>query len=188
MKYIYELIGTFFLVLTVGLTVLNPDSAGLLAPLAIGSVLAVMVFAGAHVSGGHYNPAISLSVYIRGKLSVKDLGAYWLVQIIGAIIAVWKAFLAEFIFTFALCYVVLNTAYSKATKGNSYYGFAIGFTVLAGAYAVGPISGGAFNPAVALGITMLDMSFCANFWVFLFANLIGGTCAALVFKAAHSEK
>ena len=87
MKYIYELIGTFFLVLTVGLTVLNPDSAGLLAPLAIGSVLAVMVFAGAHVSGGHYNPAISLSVYIRGKLSVKDLGAYWLVQIIGAIIA-----------------------------------------------------------------------------------------------------
>lgn len=207
MKYIYELIGTFFLVLTVGLTVLNPDSAGLLAPLAIGSVLAVMVFAGAHVSGGHYNPAISLSVYVRGKLSVKDLGAYWLVQIIGAVIAawivmylkgtsqafpihfdVWKAFLAEFIFTFALCYVVLNTAYSKATKGNSYYGFAIGFTVLAGAYAVGPISGGAFNPAVALGITMLDISFWANFWVFLFANLIGGIWSALVFKAAYSEK
>lgn len=207
MKYIYELIGTFFLVLTVGLTVLNPDSSGLLAPLAIGSILAVMVFAGAHISGGHYNPAISLSVYVRGKLSAKDLGAYWLVQIIGAIIAawivmylkgtsqafpihfdVWKAFLAEFIFTFALCYVVLNTAYSKVTKGNSYYGFAIGFTVLAGAYAVGPISGGAFNPAVALGITMLEMSFWANFWVFLFANLIGGICAALVFKAAHSEK
>lgn len=207
MKYIYELIGTFFLVFTVGMTILNPDSAGTLAPLAIGSVLAVMVFAGAHVSGGHYNPAISLAVYLRGKLSVKDLGAYWLAQMIGAIIAAWvvmylkstspsfpmpfnvlKAFLAEFIFTFALCYVVLNTAYAKLTKGNSYYGFAIGFTVLAGAYAVGPISGGAFNPAVALGITMLNVSFWSNFWVFLFANLIGGVCAALVFKAAHAEK
>lgn len=208
MKYIYEFIGTFFLVFTVAMTVLNPDSAKLLAPLAIGSILAVMVFAGAHVSGGHYNPAISLAVYMRGKLPIKDLGIYWLVQIIGGIIAawtvmylkgtsqaetmyldVWRAFLAEFIFTFALCYVVLNTAYAKLTKGNSYYGFAIGFTVLAGAYAVGPISGGAFNPAVAIGITILNMSFWSNFWVFLFANLIGGACAALlVFKAAHAEK
>jgi aquaporin Z len=207
MKYIYELIGTFFLVFTVGMTVLNPDSASLLAPLAIGSVLAVMVFAGAHVSGGHYNPAVSLAVYMRGKLAVKDLGAYWLAQIIGGIVAAWivmylkgtsqalpmylnawKAFLAEFLFTFALCYVVLNTAYAKLTKGNSYYGFAIGFTVLAGAYAVGPISGGAFNPAVALGITILDMSLWSNFWIFLLANLLGGACAALVFKAAHTEK
>lgn len=206
MKYIYELIGTFFLVLTVGMTVLSPDSSGLLAPLAIGSVLAVMVYAGGHISGGHYNPAISLSVYLRGKLSIKNLGLYCLAQIIGAILAAWivmflkgtsravpmnfdigRAFLAEFFFTFALCYVVLNTAYVRLTKDNSYYGFAIGFTVLAGAYAVGPISGGAFNPAVALGITLLDISFWSNLWVFLFANLIGGACAAFVFKKAHPE-
>lgn len=206
MKYIYELIGTFFLVLTVGMTVLSPDSSGLLAPLAIGSVLAVMVYAGGHISGGHYNPAISLSVYLRGRLSLKNLGFYCLAQIIGAILAAWiviylkgtsqiapmnfnvgRAFLAEFVFTFALCYVVLNTAYVRLTKDNSYYGFAIGFTVLAGAYAVGPISGGAFNPAVALGITILDISFWSNLWVFLFANLIGGACAAFVFKKAHPE-
>jgi aquaporin Z len=207
MKYVYEFIGTFFLVFTVGMSVLDPNSAGLLAPLAIGSVLAVMVFAGGHVSGGHYNPAVSFSVFLRGKLSGKDLGRYWIVQWAAAVVAGYltiylkgfpaatsmhmdtiKALLAEFIFTFALCYMVLNTATSKETKGNSYFGFAIGFTVLVGAYAVGAISGGAFNPAVALGITIVNLTAWSNLWIFIVANFLGAACAAGIFKAAHPKE
>jgi len=206
MKYIYEFIGTFFLVFTVGMTVTEPHSAGILAPLAIGSVLAVMVFAGGHVSGGHYNPAVSFAVFLRGKLSSEDLWRYWIVQLVAGVVAgyltiyykgyptqpalsleTFKAFLAEFLFTLALCYVVLNVAIAKGTKGNSFYGFAIGFTVLAGAYAVGAISGAAFNPAVALGITIMQLSAWSNLWVFFLANLLGGACAALIFKGADQK-
>lgn len=206
MKYVYEFIGTFFLVFTVGMTVLEPLSAGILAPLAIGSVLAVMVYAGGHISGGHYNPAVSLAMYLRGKLLLNDLWIYWIAQIGAAITAalvtiyfkdntpvvpmginVVKAFIAEFLFTFALCYVVLNTATALATGGNSYFGFAIGFTVLVGAYAVGAISGGAFNPAVATGITILNIVSPSHIWLYFVANLLGGVAAAYVFKAAHEE-
>jgi len=206
MKYIYEFIGTFFLVFTVGMTVYGTHAAGLLAPLAIGSALAVMVFAGGHVSGGHYNPAVSFAIYIRGKLSLANLGKYWIAQLVGGILAAFltiylngyptqpplalmpvKALLAEFIFTFALCFVVLNVAIAKGTKGNSFYGWAIGFTVLVGAYAVGSISGGAFNPAVALGITIMQLSSWANLWIFIIANLVGGLCAALVFKKVDQK-
>ena len=91
--------------------------------------------------------------------------------------------LAEFLFTFALCYVVLQTATVSSTQGNSYYGLAIGFTVLIGAYAVGSISGGAFNPAVAVGITAMGISTWANLWLFIVANLVGGAIAALVFNS-----
>lgn len=206
MKYVYELIGTFFLVFTVGMAVLEP-SAGIMAPLAIGSVLAVMIFAGAHVSGGHYNPAVSFSLFLRKKLSLKDLGAYWVVQLVAGVLAGYmaiyckglpsqvpmpfadplKAFWAEFLFTFALCFVVLNVALAKGTKGNSFYGWAIGFTVLAGAYAVGPISGAAFNPAVALGAAVMKLTACQNLWIFFVANLLGGAAASVVFKAAESK-
>lgn len=204
MRYVYEFIGTFFLVLTIGLTVLNPNSAGLWAPLAIGSILAVMIYAGGHISGGHYNPAVSLAIFLRKKLSASDLVFYWLAQLAAGAAAAFtvlylkgtgaptalqpdhlKALLAEFIFTFALCFVVLNVATAKATEGNSYFGWAIGFTVLAGAYAVGTISSGAFNPAVALGITILNLSSWANIWIFIVGNLLGGVVAALVFNAAH---
>jgi len=207
MKYVYEFIGTFFLVLTVGMTVLEPNSIGLWAPLAIGSVLAVMVFAGGHISGGHYNPAVSLSVFMRKKLSLQDLSLYWVAQLGAGLVAAFttlyfkgngaesplapdhmKAVIAEFLFTFALCYIVLNVATSKATAGNSYFGWAIGFTVLVGAYAVGSISGGAFNPAVALGMTILNLSSWSNIWIYLFGNLLGGAAAALIFNAAHQEE
>lgn len=207
MKYLYEFIGTFFLVFTVGMTVISPDSAGIMAPLAIGSALAVMVFAGAHISGGHYNPAVSLAVYLRGKLDQNDLWLYWVSQIVAAIIAalltfylkgheaeapldidIVKAFIVEFLFTFALCYVVLNVATAQETKGNSYFGLAIGFTVMVGAYAAGAISGGAFNPAVALGITILKITSWSNIWMFIVSNLLGGACAAWMFKAAHPKQ
>lgn len=182
---------------------MEPHSAGMLAPIAIGSVLAVMIFAGGHVSGGHYNPAVSFAVFLRGKLSLKDLILYWVFQSLAGIIAgalvifykgyplaeplsleTLKAFLAEFLFTFALCFVVLNVAVAKGTKGNSFYGFAIGFTVLAGAYAVGSISGAAFNPAVALGAAIMHLSLWSNLWMFVTAGLLGGAFAALVFKPA----
>lgn len=206
MRYIYEFIGTFFLVFTVGMTVLNPYGAGLWAPLAIGSVLAVMVYAGGHVSGGHYNPAVSFAVFLRNQLTRNELFYYWAVQLTAGISAalltmyfkdgvapkplelnIVKAFIAEFIFTFALCYVVLNVATAKATEGNSYFGWAIGFTVLAGAYAVGTISSAAFNPAVALGVTILNLSYWSNLWIYVVANLLGGLAAAVLFNAAHPE-
>ena len=200
-KLVVEFIGTFFLVLTIGCVVLNPDSAGPLAPVAIGSVLMVMIFAGGHISGAHYNPAVTLAVWMRGKCTTNELIGYIPSQVAGAVAAALivlflkksptaspatpdmaRALLAEFLFTFALCYVVLNVATAKGTSGNSFYGLAIGFTVLAGAFAVGPISGGVFNPAVAVGITVMGLSSLANIWLYLVANFAGGAAAAFVFK------
>jgi aquaporin Z len=203
-KYLVEFIGTFFLVFTVGQTCLTPG-AGPLAPLAIGAVLMVMVYAGGHISGGHYNPAVTLAVWIRGKCPARDVIPYWLAQFAAALAAAWlvgrlkmpgaaqplmlggwkPAFAAEFVFTFALCWVVLNTATSKGTAGNSYFGLAIGMTVMAGAFAVGPVSGGAFNPAVATGISRMGMSLWSNFWVLVSGEAAGAIAAATAFKAVN---
>ncbi|HEU5117083.1 MAG TPA: aquaporin [Isosphaeraceae bacterium] len=206
-KYIVEFIGTFFLVLTVGMTVLNPKNAGDMAPLAIGSALMVMVYAGGHISGGHYNPAVTLAVTMRGRCSWVDAPLYMAAQTLGAILAgvlvlymkarpiyspatppdvpVWL--LAEFLFTFALAYVVLNTATARGTEGNSFYGLAIGFTVLIGAYSVGPITGGAFNPAVAVGVSVMKLVSWANLWIYLVGNFAGGAVAALVFRFLNPD-
>ncbi len=207
MKYLVEFIGTFFLVTTIGSCVIDPG-AGAMAPLAIGSVLMVMIYAGGHVSGGHFNPAVTLAVFLRGKCPAKDVPGYMIAQVGGAAVAAGlvlflknsptgavtpkdldplRALIAEFIFTFALCYVVLNVATSKNTSGNSNYGLAIGFTVLAGAYSVGSISGGAFNPAVAVGITLMGLSSPANILVFLVGNFAGGAVAATVFKLINPD-
>jgi aquaporin Z len=202
-KYIAEFIGTFFLVLTIGCTVIGAG-AGALAPLAIGSALMVMIFAGGHVSGGHFNPAVTLGVWLRGKCEAKDVVPYMIFQIIGAVLAAFAvrflkggiavtplrpatmpALLAEFLFTFALVYVVLNTATAKGTSGNSFYGLAIGFTVLVGAFSVGNISGGAFNPAVAVGISVMGLSSWSNIWIYLLADFVGGAVAAAAFKAVN---
>ena len=203
---IVEFIGTFFLVLVVGLTVVSPG-AGALAPLAIGSTLMIMVYAGGHISGGHYNPAVTLGVWMRGKCDTKDVVPYVLTQILAGIVAAvtvnfFKAGVAvtagsidparalfnEFLFTFALVYVVLNTATSKKNAGNSYYGLAIGFTLAVGAYAGGAISGGAYNPAVAFGISTMGLSAWSNIWIFLVANFLGGAVAALIYKAVNPEE
>jgi aquaporin Z len=200
-KYLVEFIGAFFLIATIGFTVLKPGDAGNLAPLAIGSALMVMVFAGGHISGAHYNPAVTLAVFLRGKCPATDVVPYMVAQVLGAAVAsalvllmkgnpsveaaspdIPRALVAEFLFTFALCYVVLNVATAKGTSGNSFYGLAIGFTVLIGAYSVGSVSGGAFNPAVAVGITIMGLSRWANFWIFLVANFAAGAVAALVFR------
>ncbi len=205
MKYLVELIGTFFLVATVGFTVLEPGASAL-APLAIGSALMIMIYAGGHVSGGHYNPAVTLAVWMRGRCPTSDVPGYMIAQVAGALMAAFlvmfmkgtgaataaspdvvRAVIAELLFTFALCYVVLNVATAKATEGNSYFGLAIGFTVVVGACAVGGISGGAFNPAVAAGITAMGLSKLANLWIFLVGNFAGGALAAVVFKLVHPD-
>jgi aquaporin Z len=199
-KYITEFIGTFFLVFTIGCTVI-PGAPGVIPPLAIGAALMVMIFAGGHVSGAHYNPAVTLAVWIRGRCETKDVFPYWVAQvaagIVAAVVAVWlvgksgvpmeiknvpAAFVAEFLFTFALAYVVVNTATAKGTAGNSFYGLAIGMTVMTGAFAVGGISGGAFNPAVAVGVAVMKLVSFSQIWIHLIADLAGGLAAGLVFK------
>jgi aquaporin Z len=204
-KYIMELIGTFFLVLTIGCTLIRTGQ-GVLPALAIGSVLMVMIFAGGHISGAHYNPAVTLGVWIRGRCETKDVVPYWIAQIVGGVIAalvskflvgspsgppmtlvIAPAFVADFLFTFALVFVVINTAFAKGTAGNSFYGLAIGFTVVAGAFAVGGISGAAFNPAVAVGISIMAIVRWSNIWLFFVADLLGGLVAGLMFKALNPE-
>jgi aquaporin Z len=198
-KYLTEFIGTFFLVFTVGCTVI-PGTPGVIAPLAIGASLMVMVFAGGHVSGGHYNPAVTLAVWIRGRCDAKVAIPYWVAQIAGAVVAalaagfiygpgkpmtitnVPAAILAEFLFTFALCYVVLNTATAKGTLDNSFYGLAIGMTVMTGAFAVGGVSGGAFNPAVAVGIGLMKLVAISDLWIHLIGEAAGAGVAAMTFK------
>jgi aquaporin Z len=206
-KYLTEFIGTFFLVLTVGCTVIAGGS-GVIPPLAIGSALMVMIFAGGHISGGHFNPAVTLGVWLRGRCETRDVLPYMIAQIVGAFIAalavkalkggavagvtalaapVGPVLLGEFLFTFALVYVVLNVATSKDTAGNSFYGLAIGFTVLVGAFAVGDITGGAFNPAVTIGAAALGLLAGANLWAYFVAQLVGGAVAAAIFKVSNPD-
>jgi aquaporin Z len=205
-KLIVEVIGTFFLVFTIGQTVKGPD-ASTIAPLAIGSALMVMVYAGGHFSGGHYNPAVTLGVTLRGKMSWAEAGPYMIAQVIGAVAAAGLVLfikgsttamppastpneyqmiaqaIGDFLFTFALVYVVLNVATAQGTSGNSFYGLAIGFTVMVGAFAVGPVSGGAFNPAVGVGVFVMKLASPQSLIIYLVADFAGGAAAALLFNA-----
>lgn len=215
-KYLTEFLGTFFLVLTIGCNVLGGNP---LAPVAIGGVLMVMIFAGGHISGAHFNPAVTLAVTCRGKCTPQDACGYIIFQVLGATAAAFTAkylyaaaatkiveaaakaastgtalpfptgpaFVAELVFTFALAWVVLNVATSKGTANNSFYGLAIGATVMACAFSVGSISGGAFNPAVAIGAAFMGLIQWGNIWVHLFAEFIGGALACVAFKALSKE-
>ncbi|MBZ0171181.1 MAG: aquaporin, partial [Phycisphaerales bacterium] len=200
-KLIVEFIGAFFLVFTIGMTVIAPG-AGAMAPVAIGLVLAVMVYAGGHVSGGHYNPSVTIAVFLRGKCAAAEVAPYVISQLLASAaacfavlylkpdapitpmeIVVVPSLIAEFLFTFALCFVVLSTATADANEGNSYFGAAIGLTVLCGAYSVGSISGGSFNPAVTLALGITGLAQWADLWVHLVAEIAGGVVAAVVFKS-----
>ena len=204
-KALVEALGTFFVVLVIGLTAVAPG-AGAMAPLAIGAILMAMVYAGGPISGAHYNPAVTLAVWLRGKCEAGDIPGYVIAQFLGATLAawlvgvwkptaviqtapieVWPVLLIELLFTFALAYVILHVATSNKTAGNAYFGLAIGFTVMAGAYAAGPVSGGAFNPAVAVGLTLMGLSAVGNLWIFLVAHLAGGALAALVFRLTNPD-
>lgn len=205
--YAVEFIGTLFLMLTVTAAVLTEAP---LAPLAIGGVLMVMVYAGGHVSGAHYNPAVTLAVLVRGRITAVEAAQYAAAQLVGAaagaLIARWAvdpekvtavslsgrqlgaALLVETLFTFALAYVVLNVATSSSHPDNSFYGLAIGFTVVAGAIAVGGISGGAFNPAVAVGGSLAGLFSWSSLWIYLLSQAVGGVLAALAFLALNPHE
>ncbi len=208
-NYVTEFIGTFFLVLTIGLMV---TSGSAFAPIAIGCALMVMVYMGGHISGAHYNPAVTLAVFLRGKLGAGEIVPYIVSQLAGSLAAagiVWylmgksfgcapganvnvlQAVLVEALFTFALALVVLNVATAAKTAGNSYYGLAIGMTVLVGAFAGGPISGGAFNPAVGVGPLLIHGlkggASMSHLWVYLAGPFVGGWLAAEVFKMQNPE-
>jgi len=197
-KLVVEFVGMFLFVFTVGMAT-NKAGAGALAPLAIGSVLMVMVFAGGHVSGGHFNPAVSTAVFLRRRMAANEFATYVVAQLVAAVLAGFvvryvggreahvavassgKMLIAEFLFTFALAWVVLHVATATGTLGNSFYGLAIGFTVVAGAFAVGGISGGAFNPAVAIGAMVTGLLEWSNIWIYLIAELLGAAAAAYAF-------
>jgi len=208
-KYVTEFIGTFFLVLSIGLSVM---SGTMLAPIAIGATLMVMVYMGGHVSGAHYNPAVSLAALVRGKLLVADFVPYIVVQIVAAFVSAWVAMMltggsfapapgpdastmsalgVEILYTFALVLVVLNVAATKATASNSFYGLAIGFTIAAAAIAGGGISGGAYNPAVGLGPNLANMMLhgadIGHVWLYLVGPVVGGLLAAFVHKLQNPE-
>lgn len=203
-KYLTEFIGAFFLVLTIGLTVIGGTP---MAPLAIGAALMIMVYMGGHVSGAHYNPAVTLAVWMRGKLPAGDVTPYMIAQIAGAIaaslatyvitdrtfapapgtgVSTIGALLVEVLYTCALALVVLNVATAKATSGNSFYGLAIGFTIVVGAFAGGPISGGAFNPAVGVGPILVDALLGSggfgHLWLYVVGPLAGGALASALFR------
>jgi len=197
-KLVVEFIGMFIFMFTVGMAT-DKAGAGALAPLAIGGVLMVVVFAGGHVSGGHYNPAVSTAVLVRGRMLPAEWVAYAVTQVVAAALAGlvvrWvggkeahvvvasssKMLVAEFVFTFALAWVVLHVATARGTLGNSFYGLAIGFTVVAGAFAVGGISGGVFNPAIAVGGMVSGLFEWKNIWIYLVADLLGAAAAAMAF-------
>jgi len=208
-KYLTEFIGTFFLVLTVCLAA---GGGTPYAPIAIGGSLMVMVYMGGHISGAHYNPAVSIAAWMSGKLARAELLPYFGAQLAGAIaagaISAWimgrpfapapgpeatgmQALAVEILYTFALCLVVLDVATSKKTAGNSHYGLAIGFTLMVAAFAGGPVSGGAFNPAVGLGPIVVSAvaakgSF-ANAWLYILGPCLGAAAASRVFDMQETN-
>jgi aquaporin Z len=205
-RYAVEAIGTFFLVFAVAASVLSHST---FTPLAAGATLMVMVYAGGHISGGHYNPAVTLAALWRGRIGLADAVAYWIAQFAAGVVAALVAravvnpaavttlhpsghalaatAVVEFLFTFALCWVMLNVATSKDNPNNAFYGLAIGFTVLAGAFAVGGISGGAFNPAVSLGAATGGLFAWSTLWVYVVVQAVAGTAAGLAFLALNPD-
>lgn len=205
-RYAVETIGTFFLVLVVTTTALSQAGA---APIAIAAVLTVMIFAGGHVSGAHYNPAVTVALAVRNRFAWRDVPAYCAAQTAGALAgaaagrylagkptgeaftaggsALGAAVVAELLVTFALAYVVLNVATSRHTAGNSFYGLAIGGTVLAGALTVGGISGGVFNPAVAVGVAGAGLVDWALVPAYIVCQIAAGALAGLAFRALNSD-
>lgn len=205
-KCLVEFIGTFFLVLTVGCTVFSSGS-GIIPAIAIGVILMTMVYAGGHVSGGHYNPAVSMAAAVRGALPWRDMIPYWFAQFTGGVLAallvkylvvvtpaagmsqfnLLPLIICELLFTFALCYVVLHVATARNNEGNSFYGLAIGGTVLAGIFATAGLCYGAFNPAVALGLLTMRAAIWKIVWITGLTNLIAGTLAGLVYKMTSND-
>ncbi|MGB1657400.1 MAG: MIP/aquaporin family protein [Longimicrobiales bacterium] len=203
-RYITELVGTFFLVCTIGLSV---NAGNAMAPIAIGLALTALVYMGGHVSGAHYNPAVTLGFLLAGGVDRRDVAPYVAAQVFGAWVAATTVqfisaesfapapspgyslahvLLAESLFTFLLMLVILNVAMARTTRGNAFYGIAIGSTVTAGIFTVGDVSGAAFNPAVGLGPMMVDTMMgdgsLSNAWIYVVGPLAGAAAAVPVFR------
>lgn len=205
-KYLTEFIGTYFLVFTVISTLLFGVD-GIVCAFAAGFALMICVYAGGYISGGHYNPAVSIAAAVRGALDLKQLIPYWISQVLGAVAAVYSVIafvkipdltfcpftpvqiiVGEFLFTFLLCYTVLHVATSAKTSGNSYFGFAIGSSVTLGALTVGgTMCFGAFNPAVALSLFATNLACPSAVMLTILTNIFAGIIAGLIFKITTVE-
>ena len=202
-KLLTELVGSFVFMTVIALA----GGIGQLAPLAIGLALCAMVYMGGHVSGAHYNPAVSFAMLLRRVIDTRTMAAYWGAQVLAALLAFtfgymltgratgvhpggtvsWpSALAAEVIFSAALVTVILNVAATRATGGNSFYGIAIGFMVAAGAFAVGPISGAAFNPAVGIGATVAGALFAHGSWSDFWLYVVGPMAGAAIGAGIHA--
>jgi aquaporin Z len=198
-QLVTELAGTFLFLSVIALSGLS----GPFAPMAIGMTLLALVYMGGHISGAHYNPAVTLGMFLRRKMSALHMLAYWAAQLAGAVLAFIAGYLlsghspgihpgpkvqalqalgVEILFTTALVLVVLNVAASKGTHGNSFYGLAIGFVIAGAVFVGGPISGGAFNPAVGFGATLGAAMFAggrwSDLWLYVAGPVIGSAIAA----------
>ncbi len=203
-RYLTEFVGTFLLVLAIGCSVV-PDPSPIIPPIAIGAALAALIYGGGHVSGAHYNPAVTIAFWMRGRFSAKEILPYWIAQLGAAVAAagitgyvvgpgtpmaidsVPRALLAELLFTFAMAWVILNVATARSTEGNSYYGVAIGAVVTAGIFAVGDTSGAAFNPAVAVAIGVMRIVDLSQIWIHLIGTFAGAAGAAWVFRLTYRD-
>src|SRR5690606_18613372 len=199
-RYVVEFVGTYFLVLTMCMTIGNGSSN--LAPLAAGMMLMALIYSGHHISGGHFNPGVSVASWLRGQLPASDVLPYVIAQFLGGTAAAIEAgFLstsagletivlqepdiaaslnAEFLGALLFVYVFLNLTIVRKTTGNLVYGLALGTTYTACIYAFGPVSIGAFNPAVALGFTVANIASWASIWVFMVANFAGSILAVFL--------
>lgn len=209
-KYIVEFIGTFFLILAISIVVIKGET-GLPALIGIGTVLMAMIYAGGHISDAHYNPAVTLAFYIQGGIKTSLTLGYIVAQLLAAFTAPYAAsiilsentelveptflmlhtkpsLIAEFLGTFALVFVIMNVARGKGTKGNSFYGLAIGFTVIGCAYIFGSVSGGVFNPAVAISVVQLGIVKMADIWIYMLANCLGAVVATYVFLFTNGKE
>ncbi len=211
-RYIAEFIGTFFLLLTICMVAYSKVSADL-QPMAVGAILIAMIYAAGHISGAHFNPAVTLAFLLRGRIDIKNASFYIVAQILGGIAAAFltgvlisakppttpiilppqyfsmiPALMSEIVGTFALVWVILNVATTKALEGNSFYGIAIGLTVTGLIYTLGSVSGSVFNPAVAIATCIVQFSSWGNLWIYFVGNLVGAALAAIVFKFVSQDE
>lgn len=207
-RVLAEFIGTFFLVLVIGMTAVDPDLPRGIAPIAVAAVLVGMIFAVGHVSGAHFNPVVTLAFLLRRAMPRRETLPYVTAQLSAAVLAsllsLWCApddsgelavsplsleplptIVFEVLFTFALVTVILNVALSRGQRGNQFFGLAIGAVVLAGSYVAGPISGAAFNPAVTAALGTMGIASWSDIWLHLTSQLAGGLLAVTAFSVTE---
>ena len=200
--YFVEALGTFFLVLAVTMTS---------NPLAIGLMFMAMIYVTLHLSGGHFNPAITLAIWVRSGLGKRSLWGYWIAQLVGACVAIgffmattgqrflphpaydtdlWKTFSIEYLATFVLCLVVLSLLLHEKMRNHEIYGLVVGLTLTGLLFIAAPVSSAVLNPAIALGAVICDATKTGNILIpltsiYLTATLFAGASAAYIHRGIH---